>query len=80
MFVKIKTTTYQDINIFMKQTTTSLLNSLNLKKRPRHMMLEIKVLARDRQKNVTGLNQLMGSQPSSLYNWNSNIYTYINKQ
>ena len=32
-------------------------------------MLEIQVLAWDRHKNVTGLNRLMGSQPSPLDKW-----------
>jgi len=36
------------------------------KKGPQHMTLEIQVLAWDRHKNVVGLNQLMGSQPSPL--------------
>jgi hypothetical protein len=36
---------------------------------PRHMTLKIQVLARNRHKNVTGLNLLMGFQPSSLDNW-----------
>ena len=30
-------------------------------RRPQHMTLEIQVLARDRHKNVVGLNLLMGS-------------------
>ena len=45
------------------------------------MMLEIQVLAWDRQRNVAGLNWLMGSQPSPLDNWisncNTDIYIYI---
>jgi len=36
------------------------------KNRPRHMTLEIQVLASDRHKNVAGLNRLMGSQPPLL--------------
>ena len=39
------------------------------KNRPRHMTLEIKILAKDRYKHLAGLNQLMGSQPSSFDNW-----------
>jgi hypothetical protein len=40
------------------------------------MALEIQALACDRHKNVVGLNQLMGSQPSPLDNWISYyIYT-----
>ena len=39
-------------------------------------MLEIQVLAWDRHKDVVELNQLMGSQPSSLDNWISNVITY----
>jgi hypothetical protein len=31
--------------------------------------LEIQVLACDRHKNVAGLNQLIGSQPTPLENW-----------
>ena len=41
------------------------------------MALEIQALACDRHKNVVGLNQLMGSQPSPLDNWISNGNTYI---
>jgi len=33
----------------------------------------------NRHKNVAGLNGLMESQPSPLYNWISNGKTYINK-
>jgi hypothetical protein len=39
------------------------------KKRPRHMALEILVLAWDRHNNLSGLNWLMRSQPSSPDNW-----------
>jgi len=55
-----------------KRTITSHLNSLNITKRPWHMMLEIQVLTWDRHKNVVGLNRLMGSQSSCLHNWISN--------
>jgi hypothetical protein len=40
-------------------------------------MLEIQVLAWDRQRNVAGLNWLMGSQPSPLDNWIFNCNTDI---
>ena len=44
------------------------------------MMLEIQVLAWDRQRNVAGLNWLMEFQPSPLDNWifncNTDIYIY----
>ena len=33
------------------------------------MTLEIQFLVWDRRKNVVGLNQLMGSQPSHLHNY-----------
>jgi glycine cleavage system regulatory protein len=41
-------------------------------KRPRHMTLEIQVLALDRHKNVAELKRLMGSKSFRLDN--SNIY------
>ena len=44
---------------------SSLINT----KRPQHVTLEIQALAWDRHKNVVGLNQLMGSQHSSLDDW-----------
>jgi len=50
-----------------KQTFTSHLDSLHIKKR-QHMTLGIQVLTSDRHKNVAGLNQLMGSQPSPFDN------------
>jgi hypothetical protein len=43
------------------------------------MTLEIQILAWDRHENVVGLNRLMGSLPSSLYNWIFNNDTHINK-
>ena len=49
-------------SVSTKRTITSYPNSLNTKKRPQHMTLEIQVLARDRHNNVAGLNLLMGSQ------------------
>ena len=42
--------------------------------------LEIQILPWDRHNNVMELNRLMGSQPSPLDNWISNVNTYINKQ
>jgi glucan-binding YG repeat protein len=48
--------------------------------RPRHMMLEFQILAWDRHKNETGLNQFMRSQPSPLGKWISNGNTYIHKR
>ena len=53
------------LSISTKQTTTSHIKSLNIKILW-HMMLEIKVLAWDRNKNVAGLNRLMGSHPPLL--------------
>jgi hypothetical protein len=53
--------------ISTKQTTTSHLKSLNLKKY-HDMMLEIQVLAWDRHKSVACLNWLTGSQPFHLDN------------
>ena len=44
------------------------------------MMLEIPVLAWDSHKNVAGLNQLIGSQPSLLDNWISSGNISINKR
>ena len=44
------------------------------------MMLDTKILAWYRHKNVAELNRLMGSHPSPLYNWISITNTYINKQ
>ena len=44
------------------------------KKRPRHMTLEIQVLAWDRHKHLAGLNWLMGFQPL-LDSWISNSHT-----
>jgi hypothetical protein len=41
-------------------------------------MLDIQVLALDRQRNVAGLNRLMGSQLSPLDNWIFNSNTDIN--
>jgi hypothetical protein len=41
------------------------------------MALVIQDLTWDRPKNVAGLNQLMGSQPSHLHNWISNGSTDI---
>jgi len=55
-------------------------NSLNTKKRPRHMTLEIQILVWNKHNNVTGLSRLMEYQPYSLDNWISNDKTYINKQ
>jgi hypothetical protein len=46
-----------------KRTTTSNLKINLTHKKTWHMALEIKVLAWNRHNNVTGLNQLMGSQP-----------------
>ena len=40
---------------------------MGTQKIPRHMALEVQVLARDRHSNAAGLNRLMLSQPS-LYN------------
>jgi len=40
-------------------------------------MLEIQVLTWDMYKNVAGLNQVVGSQPSPLGDWISNSNTYI---
>ena len=39
------------------------------KKGPRHVTLEIQLLAWNRNKNVSGLYWLMGSQPSPVDNW-----------
>jgi hypothetical protein len=55
-------------------------NSLNTMKRPRHMTLEIQILAWNKHNNVTGLSRLMEYQPYSLDNWISNGKTYINKR
>ena len=41
------------------------------------MTLEIQTLAWDRHKNVAGLNQIIGSQPSPLGNWIFNGFAYI---
>jgi len=63
------------LQILTKRTTiTSHRNSLNNKK-PRHMTLEIHVLAQDRHKYVAGLNRLMESQHSPFDNWISNDNT-----
>ena len=50
------------------------------KKRPRHMALEILVLAWDRHNNLSGLNWLMRSQPSSPDNWylTSILFFFLN--
>jgi hypothetical protein len=41
------------------------------------MTLEIQILTWDRHKDVVGLNQLMGSQPSPFDNWISNGKIFI---
>jgi hypothetical protein len=51
----------------------------NIFERPRNEKLEIQVLVWDRCKNVAGIKELMGSQPSPLDNWNTNSNTYVNK-
>jgi len=51
---------------------SSYLNSLNTKKRPRHVTFEIQILAWDRHKHMAELNRLMGTQHSPLDNWVSN--------
>ena len=61
-----------------KNAITSPLNWTHwTQKRPKHMTLEIQVIAWDRD---TGLNWLMGPQPSTLDNWISNGNAYINKR
>jgi len=52
--------------ISTKRTITSRLKSLDTKRGPRRMMLEIYVPAWDRHKHVAGLNRLMGPQPFPL--------------
>ena len=47
--------------ISTKLTITSDLKSLNTKKRPRHMVIKIKIMAWDRHKIVAGLNWKMWS-------------------
>ena len=65
-------------SIQTKRTTTSDLNLLQHDQNgPRHMTLEIQILAWDRHIHVAGLDQLMGYQPSTLDNWTSKENTYI---
>jgi hypothetical protein len=52
------------INLRKERTITSHLNLLNTKKRPRHMSLEIQVLAVDRHTDVAVLSWLMTSHAS----------------
>jgi len=46
-------------------------------KRPRHMTLEIQILAWVRQNNLAVLNRLMRSQPSPFDTWISSCNAYI---
>jgi len=53
---------------------------IEYKNSPRHMTLNILVLAWDRHTNVAELNRLMRCQPFPLDSWIFNGFTYINKQ
>jgi hypothetical protein len=80
---------YQLMNYEQKILSSDVNNSTNInkmnnnlssqlaehKKIPQHMTLEIKVLAWDKHKNMGGLNWSLGSQPSPLDNWISNVNT-----
>jgi hypothetical protein len=49
---------------YHQQNEQTLTSNHWTQKRPRHMMLEIQVLACDKHKNVAGLNRLIGPQAS----------------
>ena len=70
---------YNSTNMIKANDPLSSPQIIEHRKRPQQLPIEIQVLAWDRHKNMAGLNQLIGSQPSSLDNRISNGNMNIKK-